>query len=252
MQCTFSSEKLLEERADQNFQDKNYTEAQIQYEQLIRKTVDKQKQLKAWKRLAEINHFYLKDGDAAEEAYKKVILYSNVGDDLPGTLKAKADLEMNLMRRADLAIVTLEKLVLLQTKKDEKVKSLLQLTKLYQERRQWDDANTTIQQIVDLTPNQADWFQMQLLKATFLNLNKKYDEETAIYEELLKKSTELSRQNRTALQLVLSYEQRKRWKDAYQALQKWKDLLPEDMVREKEQELQKRMINEPGARGFRK
>ena len=167
-------------------------------------------------------------------------------------LKSKADLEINMMQRPDLAITSLEKLLLLQTKKEEKIKTLLQLTKIYQVRRQWEDAKATTQQILDLNPSPTDWFQVKLMKAAFFNQTKQYQEEVEVYEDLLKKSPQLSQQNKTAMSLVLSYEQRKEWKAAAAALQKWKDLLPEDMVREKELELKKRISNEPGARGLRK
>lgn len=180
------------------------------------------------------------------------MLYSLTGDDLIPILKAKADLEINLMQRSDLAITTLERLSLLQTKKEEKMKTLLQLARVYQERRLTEEALMTLQQVQDLGPTPADWFQMQLTKAVMLNQNKKYGEEIEIYENLLQKNPELSRQNKTALQIVVSYEQRKLWKEANQSLEKWKDLLPEEMVREKELELKKRISNEPGARGLRK
>lgn len=243
---------MLEDRADKNFEEKKYSEAQPLYEKLIQKTDDKQKILKAWKRLAEINHYYLKDGDQAYEAYKKVLLYLPPGEDLSNVLKSLADLQLTLMQRPDLAITTLEKLLLLQSKKEEKIKTLMTLAKIYQERRQWVDGKTSMQQVLDLGPSDSERFQIQLMKAYFFNQSKQYDEEVEVYEELLQKSADLSRQNKTAMSLVLSYEQRREWKPAMLALEKWKDLLPEDMVREKQQELKKRISNEPGARGFRK
>lgn len=194
----------------------------------------------------------MKNGDIAHKAYEKVLLYSETGDDLIPILKALVDLEINLMQRPDLAITTLERLGLLQTKKEEKIKTLLQLAKIYQDRRLMDESLMTLQQVLDLGPTSTDWFQVQLTKALMLNQNKKYNEEIEIYERLLKKDPELSRQNKTALQLVVSYEQRKLWKEASQTLQKWKELLPDEMVREKELELKKRISNEPGARGLRK
>ena len=251
-QCTFSSEKLLEERADRNFEEKNYVEANYLYEKLAQQTEDKQKLYKAWKKVAEINHYHLKDGDQAHLAYKKAMLYSQPGEDLISALKLQSDLEINLMQRPDLAITSLERLALLQTRKEEKIKTLVQLARIYQDRRLWDDAKMTIQQVLELGPGPTDRFHIELTKASLLNKTKNYEEELKIYEELLAKSPELSRQNRTALQLVLALEQRKQLKEALQALQKWKEMLPEEMVREKELELKKRISNEPGARGLRK
>ena len=251
-QCSFSSEKILEERADQKVEEKKYSEAAQLYEKLTQQTEDKTKLLKAWKKIAEINHYHLKNADLAHKAYKKVLLYSVAGDDLIPILKSQADLEINLMQRPDLAITTLERLSLLQNKKDEKTKTLLQLAKIYQDRRLWEESLMTLQQVLDLGPSEADWFQVQLAKAVMLNQNKKHVEEIEIYEKLLQKDPELSRQNKTVLQMVLSFEQRKLWKEANQALEKWKELLPDEMVREKELELKKRISNEPGARGLRK
>ena len=188
----------------------------------------------------------------AHKAYKKTQLYSATGDDLIPILKAEAELEINVMQRSDLAVTTLERLHLLQTKKEDKTKTLLQLARIYQVRRLWEEAKLTLQQVMDLGPSPGDWFQAQLTKAELLNQTKQYDDEIRIYEELLQKDPELSRQNKTVLQMVLSFEQRKLWKEANQALQKWKELLPDEMVREKEQELKKRISNEPGARGLRK
>lgn len=252
IQCSFSSEKLLEERADKNFEEKKYSEADQLYEKLTQQIEDKQKLLKFWKKIAEINHYHLKNSVVAHKAYKKILLYSATGDDLVPILKSQADLEINLMQRPDLAITSLERLSLLQTKKDEKIKTLLQLARIYQERRLWEESMMTLQQVLDLNPPPAEWFQVQLTKAAMLNQNKRYDEEIRIYEILLQKDPQLSRQNKTVLQMLVSYEQRKLWKEADQALQKWKELLPEEMVREKELELKKRISNEPGARGLRK
>lgn len=250
--CSNQEDREMAEAVSQG-KNKNFTLALHHYEQLARKTQNKDILLKAVREAAKISLFELKKYQKAIDYYQLIILNSENPVERQWAQRQIATINFDNLQNYQRAITEFNKLLLLPHTDEEEAQFRMNISRSYYYLNAFDQALGEIEVVLKKKYDKSTQFDAKMLYGNIFLAKKKFKEATAIFNFLLQDYEDRAIKENVALMLAVCYEENDDYKLAIQILEKYKSRMSQpDYVELRIKRLKERQNNAPGAKGYRK
>lgn len=252
MGCTNRQEADFKE--GQNYvKNKEWRRAAQYFDQTIKRDSQSPVAIKAMKEAARIQFLEIKDYKKAATYFQQIILHSTDEVERLEAQKQVASLYFESLQDYERAAVEFSKLATSSRVDSERAIHKLSVARSYYYLGNYFQTMSEIDEILKLRSDLDTEFQARLLQGNVYVAQKKFQEASLIFSQVIQKFPEKSLKENVHLVLSLSYEESGDYKQALSVLEKIKDVYePKEYLELRLKRIEERARNQPGARGFRK
>ncbi|PWU19598.1 MAG: hypothetical protein C5B49_05500 [Bdellovibrio sp.] len=231
----------------------HWLEALSHYEKLLKLDTSRPELLKASREGARIAYFELKDYRRALVFYQNLAYHSQ---DPSETLQAQRQVvAIYFEHLGDYERVIVEAGKLLGVERDPllKIEDRLKIARSHFHLNRFSQALYEIEEAQRVPESKNMQFDLMLLKANVLTADKRFPEAVGLLRTLMKDSRDRAIKENVPMTLAVCFEEMKDFSGAVRVLESIESESPvPEYIKWRLKHLKERMINAPGARGFRK
>lgn len=251
--CTSKSQYPELEKAKTAFAAKDFKKAVKHYKMLIYKYPKEQVAIDASLKVAEISMFSPETLKQAIEHYEYVRSHAIRKEDKIRALEALGMIYFEKLSEYPKAILEFSRMIEITENIEKKMQARFMVARSYFFLNKMYQAEIELKEIIDQKIGDTSSFQAFLLLANIKHSEKNYQEAIRIYNEILEEFPELSIKENVKLNLAVCYEDNFQFKEAIEVLKSLKSTYSDkEFIDLKIVRLEERILQLPGAKGFKK
>jgi len=251
--CTFRFEWWNQFRAQRAISQQDYDTALRLLQRVIVDPVNDEVALNAARQGARVAHLFAKKYPQAIEFYRYLILRSKDEGERKMAQNSIAQIYYENLLDYNQAVLEYERLLKHTDNPDEKFRFRLNIAKSHFQLNSIAQALNEIDFLLSQPLDPGEAFEAYMLKANVYLANRQQSDAANIWEKIIREFPERSKKENVALNLVVAYEEMKKFDKAIEVLQRMQtDYANPEFLTQKIERLRERQANLPGARGWKK
>lgn len=253
MTACFQSVSLEIKRAEREVQKGQFGEALQRFKRIVAKGPQTEAGLNAARLGARLALLDMQDGRTAIEFYRQLIISSPNEIERREAQTKIAQIYYDNLHDYRAAITEYNRLVLMVREPNEEFRFRMPLAKSYYFLNNYVQARAELKTLLakELAPNER--FDVILLLANISMTLKSLDDAARSFEGLLREHPERARKENVALNLVMVFEEQKKYQEAIEILESIRSTFsPPEFIDLRIKKLKERLSQLPGAKGLRK
>lgn len=251
--CTLSFDWYHQIRAQRAIQNGQFETALRILERIRARDPESDKALQAARLGARVAQMEAKNYPAAVEFNRHLVLRSEDADERKAAQKNVANIYFDNLLDFNQAVFEYEKLLKLELQRDEAFRYRLNLAKSHFQLNNLEQATSEIDLLLSKKLEGDEIFDAKMLKANVEVAAKNLAGAAESWRQILVEFPERSKREKVALNLVVCYEELKDFAKAIETLEHIKADYPNpEFIDIRIERLRDRMINQPGAQGWKR
>ncbi len=240
-------------KAETEASSQNWRTAVSLFEDIVRTEPASAEALMSAREGARIASLEIKDVTRAIPLYRHLVLYSPEPKESLNAQKQIVDIVFAQIQDYPRAIEEISSLLQVETDVEERVAYRVKLARSYYHMNNFMQAAAELKELLRGAHDQKLDFEVKELQANILIADKKYDEASVILRDLLTKHRDQAIRENVPMTLAVALEEQKDFKGAISILESVKASHPvPEYVELRLKRLRERLLNQPGARGWKK
>jgi tetratricopeptide (TPR) repeat protein len=247
--CSTPEERELK-TARSDVEQKNYSAALSHYDKILIRDPESNISVVAAREAAKAAFFDAKDFGKAIHFYKHIVMSSPDPAERLNAQKQIALAYFDHLADYPNAVIELNRLLTMISDPKEKAEYKMSLARAYYYQNNFTQAENEADEFLRLSLPDEQRFDMLMLKGNIEMAKKDLTKAVGVFKELLSKYSDRAQKENVGLTLSVCYEEQGDFKSAIEALTEMKKYHPmPDYIDIRIQRLEKRLKNQPGAKG---